>query len=92
MCITVHIYFRKYVFIQPLHHEHDVTQGQFLSRVQMVWIHSFSSLSLVAPTPKKLKNQVYPTIYPELWREQMDSCIFKRINIKVKRKQPRIGF
>ena len=27
-----------YVFIQPLHHEQDVTQSQFLSGVIMAWI------------------------------------------------------
>ena len=32
-----------YVLTQPLHHEQDVTQGQFLSRVQLVGIQSFPS-------------------------------------------------
>ena len=43
----------------------DMTQGQFLSGVQQVWIQSFPSPRLVASP--RLKNLVYPTIYP--WRE-----------------------
>ena len=32
-----------YVFTQPLCHKQDETQGQFLSKVQLVWIQfSFS--------------------------------------------------
>ena len=30
-----------FVFTQPLHNELDVTQGQFLSSVGLVWIQSF---------------------------------------------------
>ena len=36
-----------YVFIQTLHHNQDVTHGQFLIGVKLVWIQSFSSLRLV---------------------------------------------
>ena len=32
LCVIV------YVFAQPLYHEQDATQDQFLSRVQLVWI------------------------------------------------------
>ena len=40
----------------------DMTQGQFLSGVEQVWIQSFPSPRLVAST--RLKNLVCPTIYP----------------------------
>ena len=40
----------------------DITQGQFLSGVQQVWIQSFPSPRLVASP--RLKNTVCPTIYP----------------------------
>ena len=40
----------------------DMTQGQFLSEVQQVWIQSFPSSRLVASP--RLKNLVCPTIYP----------------------------
>ena len=39
----------------------DMTQGQFLSEVQQVWIQSFPSPRLVASP--RLKNLVCPTIY-----------------------------
>ena len=42
----------------------DMTQGQFLSGDQQVWIQSFPSPRLVALP--RLKNSVYPTIYPLL--------------------------
>ena len=42
--------------------EQDMTQGQFLSGVQQVWIQSFPSTRLV--TLPRLKNQVCPIIYP----------------------------
>ena len=42
------------VSIYPtLRHEQDVTQGQFLSRVQLVWIQSFPSPRLVALLKQK---------------------------------------
>ena len=40
----------------------DMTQGQFLSGVEQVWIQSFPSPRLVASP--RLKNLVCPTIYP----------------------------
>ena len=40
----------------------DMTQGQFLSGVEQVWIQSFPSPRLVASL--RLKNLVCPTIYP----------------------------
>ena len=51
-----------YVFTQPFHHRQDVTQDQFLSRVQLVWIKIFPSPRLVALP--RLMNQVCPTIFP----------------------------
>ena len=37
------------VYIYPtLHHRQDMTQSQFLSEVQLVWIQSFPSHRLVA--------------------------------------------
>ena len=35
----------EYVFTQPLYHEQDVTQGQFLSKVALAWIQNFSFFS-----------------------------------------------
>ena len=52
----------KYLFIQPLCYKENVTQGQFLSDVQMVWIQYFPSPRLV--TIPNLKRLVCPTIYP----------------------------
>ena len=37
-----------YVFTQTFHSEQDVTQGQFLSEVQLIWIQRFPSPRLVA--------------------------------------------
>ena len=36
MCLQLKL--KEYVFTQPLHHEQDATQGQFLSFVQLIWI------------------------------------------------------
>ena len=47
---------------QPLLHKQDVTQGQFLSGVQQVWMQSFHSSRPVALP--RLKSPGYPTIYP----------------------------
>ena len=57
------------VFTQPLRHREDATQGQFLSRVRLVWIQSFSSRQTVVP---KLKSSVRPTIYPKLGEDRRD--------------------
>ena len=43
-------------------HEQDAMQGQFLKRVQQVWIQNFPSLRPVAIP--SLKKPVCPTIYP----------------------------
>ena len=51
---------RSYLPTPPL--GQDMTQGQFLSGVQQVWIQSFPSPRLV--TSPRLKNLVCPTIYP----------------------------
>ena len=51
---------RPYLPTPPL--GQDMTQGQFLSGVQQVWIQSFPSPRLVASP--RLKNLVCPTIYP----------------------------
>ena len=68
----VYIIILFYVYIIILIHIYptpplgqDMTQGQFLSGVQPVWIQSFPSSRLVASP--RLKNLVCPTIYP--WRE-----------------------
>ena len=37
-----------HAFVQNLHHVQDVTQGQFLSRIQLVWIERFPFSKLVA--------------------------------------------
>ena len=50
-------YVRIYVFFQGLHHSQGVTQGQFLRRVKLVWIHSINLPKLVASL--RLKNPVY---------------------------------
>ena len=49
-----------YVSTQPLHHEQDVIQGQFLSVVQLVWIQNITSSRPVFKW--RLKNPAYPTI------------------------------
>ena len=38
---------RKVVFTQPLRNEQDVTEGQFLSGAQLVWIQNFPPPRLV---------------------------------------------
>ena len=50
----------SYLPIPPL--GRDMTQGQFLSGVEQVWIQSFPSPRLVASS--RLKNRVCSTIYP----------------------------
>ena len=45
-----------YVFIHLLHHEQDITQDLFLSRVQLVWIQSFPSQLFAL---KRLKKPVW---------------------------------
>ena len=52
--------YRYYLPTPPL--GQDMTQGQFLSRVQQVWIQSFPSPRLVALP--RLKNLLCPAIYP----------------------------
>ena len=49
-----------YGFPQTLHHEQDVTQGQFLNELQLIWIQSFPFSRLVVQP--KLKNPVSPII------------------------------
>ena len=49
----------SYLPTPPL--EQHMTQGQFLSGVEQVWIQSFPSLSLVAT--RRQKKSVWPTIY-----------------------------
>ena len=53
---------KEYVLSQPHRHWQDVTKGQFLSGVQLIWIYSFTFLSLVAL--QKQKNPIFPNIYP----------------------------
>ena len=36
--VCTQLYGIKYVFTPPLHHVQGVTQGQFLSRVNLFWI------------------------------------------------------
>ena len=58
----VHIYIFYEVYIYPiLFHDQDVTQGQFSSWLQLVWIHNFSSLKLFVI--RRLKSPACPTIY-----------------------------
>ena len=59
----------SYIEIEKTNHiyptpplEQDMTQGQFLSGAQQVWIQSFLSPRLVASP--RLKNLICPTIYP----------------------------
>ena len=60
-----HTYIYIYIYIyQTPSLGQDITQGQFLSEIEQVWIHSFPSPSLVASP--RLKNLVCPTIYPYL--------------------------
>ena len=50
-----------FVCIYPIPPEHDMTQGQFLSKIKLVWIQSFPSPQLVAIS--KLNSPVCLTIY-----------------------------
>ena len=61
----------KNIFSQPLQKRQDVTQGQFLSRVLLVWIQfSFSTGYLT-----KAKVSSLPYYLPIIGeRKQMDSC------------------
>ena len=56
-----YIYIRMYVFTQPLCDWQDVSLGQFLKEVQLVWIQSFPNLRLVVLL--RIKKIVCPTIY-----------------------------
>ena len=51
------------------------TQGQFLNRIQQVWIQDFLFRRPVAT--QMLNWVVWPTIYPKLEREQLDSYLFQ---------------
>ena len=72
----------------PHNYRYNPAQGQFSSRIQLVWIQSFHSLWLVIIP--KLKSPDNPTI--ELWfrEEEMDS--FLLLKHEVKCKQPYPGF
>ena len=49
------------LYTRSLHHRQDVTQGQFLSGVQLVWNQSFLIPRLVSLP--RLKNSIFPTTY-----------------------------
>ena len=55
----------------------DMTQGQFLSGVQQVWIQSFPSPRLVVSP--RLKNLVRPTIYPYAGGRLIEFIPFPRV-------------
>ena len=65
-----------YTFNQSLFHRQDVTKGQFLSRVQLVGIQSFPSLSLVV---KPVCPTTYPSLVGEGWK-QMNTSLYKNIS------------
>ena len=50
-----------YECTQPLYHKQDVTQGQFLGEIKMVWIESFPTPGLIVLP--RLKNTDRPNIY-----------------------------
>ena len=79
-----------YVLTQLLHDRQDVTRERFLSGVQFVWIHSFSSSWRLTLT--RQKNLVCPTIYPYLGWKQINSYLSQGQLHQVKCKQPRSGF
>ena len=39
--------YKIYLFTKLLHYKHDVTQGQFLNKIKMVWIKTFPSPGLI---------------------------------------------
>ena len=86
MCVCVCVC----VFTQPLHHKQDVTQGQFSSRVLLVWIQRFCSARMV--TVPKLRNTICLTIYLYLGREEMNLSLFPEHYHKGKFKQPHPRF
>ena len=53
---------KKNIYSSNSCHEQDVSQGQFLSRVELIWIPTFPSPRLV--TISKIKSPVCLTIYP----------------------------
>ena len=68
-----------------------MTQGQFFSSgVQWIWIQSFHSPRLAALP--KLKNPLCPTIYPQLWREEIDTYLYQGHKLEEKCKQFCPGF
>ena len=64
-----------YLFTQLLRNEYDVTQGQFLSGVQL-WIHCLSYPIPVAEGP------VCPTVYPQQERKKCVHAFRKGISAK----------
>ena len=62
-----------YVFTQPLHHEQDVTQGQFLSKTDLNSKFSFSKTNLTK----------FALLFTHSWGEKRwIHAFFKGINIK----------
>ena len=59
LCLRIHIYPTP-----PL--EQDMTQSQFLSRVQQAWIKSFHSPRLVATSRQKIQSAL---LFTHSWRE-----------------------
>ena len=55
MCVCVCVC----VFTQPLHYKQDVTQGQFLSGVKLIWIQSDPSPRLVPVSMLKVSLSCY---------------------------------
>ena len=59
------IVYKKSMYLHhPLRHEQDAIEGQFLSRVQLVYIQNFPSPTLVAYP--MLNYPIFTTIYPYL--------------------------
>ena len=64
-----------YVFTQPFYYGQDVTQGQFLSRLKLVWMQSFPFALLVALT--KAKEPSLPSYLLIAEGERIESCLFQ---------------
>ena len=73
--IDIHLYI--YIYIYIFTNSFARAQGEFLSGVEQVWIQSFLSLRLVASP--RLKNPVFPTIYPLLEQKESDDIRSQKI-------------
>ena len=79
-----------YAFTQPFGQGQDVTQSQFLSRLELVWIKLFS-FSLAGCFTKAKEPRVL-FCWPIAWRGKTDSCLFQGHQSYVECKHPHAGY